>query len=453
MIGAASERESLGAFAPATTSAVTQEQAPPATWAATRVELAKLAVLPTTRIVLGVCLLAPLGFALVMRVQSAVPADTLFGRWAAASGFATSLTMLGFAGTWGLPILAGLIGGDSFSSEDRHGTWKTLLTRSCARGHIFLGKSLAVTALAVAALVVLALSSVVSAVALVGTDPLVGLSGQLVPAGDAARLVLASWGFMVLPMLVFVALAVFLSVVSRSGVVGVLGPAVIGLVLQLLSLLGSGEVVRAILPSTPFDAWHGLFTTPRHYDPLLRGAIASIAWIMLLAAASRSALRRRDFAGSDAVSSRPSRTPVRAAAVAAALVAVLAAAAGWGPTDVTAARLEQSIAPTFDNLVVLQYRRRTHSDQSTELHTRATCGRSGVTGTSRGPGEDWTCSLRVLRPQVSGAAVNLDVSVHANGCYTAQAPASLVGQQRLRDVNGSSFVNPVYAFEGCLGTP
>src|SRR5262249_31160894 len=173
-----------------------------------------------------------------MRVQNAVPADTLFGRWATTTGFATSLTVLGFAGSLGLPFLAGVLAGDVFSSEDRYGTWKTILTRSRTRDEIFVGKTVAAFASATVAVLVLGVSSLLSGVVLVGSSPLVGLSGQLV--GHAAWLVLASWAYTVLPTLVYVSLALLLSVVSRSGIVGVLGPTVVGLVMQLLALLGPG---------------------------------------------------------------------------------------------------------------------------------------------------------------------------------------------------------------------
>src|SRR6185503_437835 len=88
--------------------------------AALRVELAKLGQQLTIRALLAVCLLGPVAFALVMRVQSTVPADTLFGRWARTTGSATSLTVLSFATTFGLPLVAGVLAGDVFSSEDRH---------------------------------------------------------------------------------------------------------------------------------------------------------------------------------------------------------------------------------------------------------------------------------------------------------------------------------------------
>ena len=112
--------------------------------AAFRVERRKLANQLAPRLLALVCLLGPFAFAGVLRVQSGSPADSLYGVWVHTSGFAVSLVVLGFAGQWGLPLMAGVLAGDLFGSEDRHGTWKTVLTRSCTRRHLFAGKLLAV---------------------------------------------------------------------------------------------------------------------------------------------------------------------------------------------------------------------------------------------------------------------------------------------------------------------
>ena len=66
--------------------------------------------------------------------------------------------MLGFCGQWGLPLMAGVLAGDLFGSEDRYGTWKTVLTRSCTRRHLFAGKVLAAALFAVGLLALLALA-------------------------------------------------------------------------------------------------------------------------------------------------------------------------------------------------------------------------------------------------------------------------------------------------------
>jgi ABC-2 type transport system permease protein len=416
------------------------------------VELAKLTDQIIVRVLFAVCLLAPLGFALVMRIQGAVPADTLFGRWAKTSGFATSLTVLGFAGSLGLPFVAGVLSGDVFAGEDRNGTWKTILTRSCSRGEIFVGKVAAAAICAVGAVTLLALGSLVGGIALVGSDPVLGLSGQLVPGSRATWLVLASWAFTLLPTLVFTALGLLLSVVTRSGIVGVLGPAVVGLLVQLLSLAGPGEIVRALLPATPFDAWHGLFTEPMHGEPLLQGAVTSVAYIVLFLAVAWRVFRHRAVAGAETGPERRWRAPIRIAVAAAAIAVLLAVVGGRGPTAVTSHRLDASVSATFERLVSVQYRWRRHQNPPSNVGVRVgtSCHRAG--GKRNGPGDDWACAVQILSPSVSNAFVNLDVTVRANGCYSAQAPPAIVGPLLMQDVSGHTFTNPLFAFDGCFGT-
>jgi ABC-2 type transport system permease protein len=48
--------------------------------------------------------------------------------------------------------------------------------------------------------------------------------------------------------------------------------------------------------------------------------------------------------------------------------------------------------------------------------------------------------------------MTFDVSLRANGCYTAQGPPSIIGPLRIRDLRGRPFLNPLYAFDGCFGT-
>jgi ABC-2 type transport system permease protein len=165
---------------------------------AVQVEVAKLISQLPLRIVLAVSMVVRAAFAVVMRAGSTRPTDTLFGRWAGTAGFATSLTVLSWATAWGGPLLAGLFAGDIFASEDRNGTWKTILTRSCTRTRLFLGKAVAATLCVWFSFAAIAAVSVVAGLADVGSAPLVGLSGQLIGSGSALGLVAAGWGLSLL---------------------------------------------------------------------------------------------------------------------------------------------------------------------------------------------------------------------------------------------------------------
>jgi ABC-2 type transport system permease protein len=129
-----------------------------------------------------------------------MPTDTLFGRTVTDSGFAIPLVVLGFGALWPFAVLASIVGGDVFSAEDRHGTWKTVLTRSRSRGELFAGKVIAAFAFSVMALAVFGASSIAAGVLVVGTQPLIDLSGLLLQPADALPRVVAAWASVLLPM-------------------------------------------------------------------------------------------------------------------------------------------------------------------------------------------------------------------------------------------------------------
>jgi ABC-2 type transport system permease protein len=421
-----------------------------------RAERRKLLVQPSTRALALVCVLGPLAFAAILNRQSGVPADTLLGVWVHASGYAVSFVVLGFGGYLGFPVLAGVLAGDLFSSEDRYATWKTILARSCSRREVFAGKVLAAATLAVALVALIALSSLLAGLLFTGDQPLVGLGGNVLSSGECLWLVLASWLLSVPPVLAFVSLAVLFSVATRSGIVGVLGPVLVGLAMQLLELIGSGTWVHTVLVASAFDDWHGLLSAPRFYGPTIVGNCVCVVWVVACLGGSWLILHRRDFAGAP-VARRPGWVvPAWAVLGCAASIVVLGAATSLGPVAVTQARLEASISSAFNKLTVLQQKelgRRV--PQGAKLELRTSCGRHA--GKSEGPGDDWTCTMTVLNALPGSepflvTPVTYDVSAKSDGCYKADAPPSFVGQQMMTVAHGRSVVNPLYTIYACFDT-
>jgi len=237
---------------------------------ALRWETRKLRAQYRAKAVLIGALLGPIPVVVIIHGQSRPPKDTLFGRFATDNGFALALLVLGFASQWVLPLLTAVVAGDVFASEDTHGTWKTVLTRSTGRAKLFWA---------------------------VGHQPVIGLSGQTIAAGTAVQLVAASWASMLPPMIGFTCLAILLSVWSRNPAVGIAAPVVIGMVMQLVGSLGGIEAIRPLLLTTPFEAWHGLLTQPVFTGPLVQGVLVCAVWSLGSLAAAFTLLRRRDITG------------------------------------------------------------------------------------------------------------------------------------------------------------
>src|SRR4051812_29982587 len=267
------------------------------TGAVLRWEVRKLRAQLRTRAVLLAAVLAPIPVVFIVHGQSRPPKDTLFGRFATENGFALALLVLGFASQWVLPLLTAIVAGDLFASEDQHGTWKTVLTRSTSRAQLFWAKTLTACGFAAIVLALLAASTIATCWIVVGHQPLTGLSGQTIPAATALKLVTASWATMLPPMLGFTCLALLLSVWSRNPAVGIAAPVVIGMVMQLVGSLGGIETTRPFLLSTPFEAWHGLLTAPRFTGPLTEGVVVCAVWVLVSLTGAYLILRRRDITG------------------------------------------------------------------------------------------------------------------------------------------------------------
>lgn len=419
-------------------------------------EQRKLLAQTSTRIATLVCAVGPLTVALVLSKQSGVPGDSLLGTWMHSSGWAVGFVLLDFAGYLGFPVLAGLAAGDLFSCEDRYGTWKALLTRSCSRSDVFVAKVLAGSALASALAVLAAISSIAGGLLFVGSQPLVGLGGAVIPSGEAALLLLCSWLVSLPPLLGFVALATLLSVASRSGIVGVAGTAIVGLLMQLLAFVGNGSWTGSALLGSAFDDWHGLLASPRFYGPLGIALAVSLAWTVAALWASWAILRRREFAGPPVTRLRGWLPSARMALAVGAVFLVLIAAISSGPTTITRARLAGSISRNFEQLTLLQQRelgRSVPADPRVDLKTN--CVRRNHS--AGGPGDDWVCTMTLLTAQTGYnplelAQVAYDVSAKANGCYRADAPPTFVGEQTLTGADGARFVNPLFTIYGCFNT-
>ncbi|NUS17128.1 MAG: ABC transporter permease subunit [Streptomyces sp.] len=262
-----------------------------------RWEITKLAAQARSRYTLLACVLGPIAIVLIFNGQQTTPKDTIYGRQIHTTGYAMPLFLLAFASQWIFPVLASIVAGDIFANEDGHGTWKTILTRSVSRSQIFWAKTVTAVLFTIAEIIVLAATTIIASAALIGTQPLTGLSGQPIASAHALQLVVASWATALPPLIGFTALAVLLSVVTRNPSAGVAAPVVLGLVMSLLGTIGGFDLTRRFLLTTPLDSWHGLLTEHPFHGPLVFGLGVSAAWTLVCLAFAFFSLRRRDITG------------------------------------------------------------------------------------------------------------------------------------------------------------
>src|SRR5262245_47418501 len=177
-----------------------------------RFELVKLLSQWRIRVLLLACWIAPAVFVSAVSLQSTLPADTVFGRWMNATGWAGALVVLDFSRSWALPLLTALVAGDVFATEDRLGTWRHLLVAVRSPRRIFVAKGLASLTVLLLLVAGLAASGIGGGLAAAGDRPLIGLDGHLIAPASAAGTVLLAWACVLPPTLAFAAIGLLGSV-------------------------------------------------------------------------------------------------------------------------------------------------------------------------------------------------------------------------------------------------
>ncbi|MHB9857901.1 ABC transporter permease [Streptomyces sp. YIM S03343] len=419
-----------------------------------RFELVKLVSQWRIRLLLLACWTAPALFVIAVAQQSTLPSDTLFGRWMHATGWAGPLVVLGFAGTWALPLLTSVVAGDVFAAEDRLGTWRHLLVAVRSPRRIFAAKSLASLTVLLLLVAGLACSSTAGGLLAVGDRPLVGLDGHVLAPADAAGKVLLAWVCVLAPTLALAAIGLLGSVTLGRSPMGLLLPALVALAMQLAQMLPLPVVVRLSLPGYAFIAWNGLFTSPEQIGPLLIGIAVGLAWAVTATALACLLFLRRDFTGPahDGSGRRAVTTGVLPlVGLLAVTVAVVAPATGATGSGIEQDKVQRSIATAFAHLYRVQAGQLNRPDVTeAQLKAMAACDKGSVRVAPRGPGNDWHCVVSWHLPGVeaTGTAVyQLDMTSDGRFVADGDGPKDVNGYFLVRTPTGDA-PNPLWQFDG-----
>ncbi|MFD3457818.1 ABC transporter permease, partial [Streptomyces sp. NPDC058691] len=355
---------------------------------------------------------------------------------------------------WALPLLTSVVAGDVFASEDRLGTWRHLLVAVRSPRRIFAAKALASLTVILLLVAGLACSSSAGGLVAVGNQPLVGLDGHLLTAGDAAGKVLLAWVCVLAPTLALAAIGLLGSVALGRSPMGLLLPALVALAMQLAQMLPIPVAVRLALPGYAFISWNGLFTSPTQLGPLLIGIVVSLVWAAVATALAYLLFLRRDFTNLtyDGAGRRAVTVGVLPlAGLVAATVAVVAVTTGAPGSGIEQDKVERSVATAFAHL----YRRQTEQlnrPDVTEAQVRAaaTCSKGDVHDGAHGPGNDWHCVVSWHLPGVEAAGSAIyQLDVTSDGRYVADGdgPKEVNGYFLVRTPTGDA-PNPLWQFDG-----
>ena len=412
-------------------------------------ELTKISRQLRVRAVVVLCVAAPFLVLAAVKVQSAVPQDTLFGQWLHESGFALPMVVVGFTGQWVLPLLTCIVAGDIFAAEDHFGTWKTVLTRSRTarrpvRGEGSGGCELHDRGAGGSGLIESDRRSAPGEAAGGRTVRPTGARrsrhhpgfGQLGHAGPAAARLLCRGS------------AALGGVEERGGGHWRPGSARAGDATGIAgqsALDGTGSLAQHAVCrlARPVGGRAVLWSHPGRPDHLRR----------LVRCVCHGGLDYLPSSGvRGLVTVRGSRRGCSALAAVALAGGLLVSACS--STGVVPNRLQSSIAETFSNLYVLQQVQQGNPRPDVHaLRTKASCQKGTPSSPQNGAGDDWVCDITYL---VAGPATPVtaiyNVNVQTDGCYAADGdgPASVNGSRTITGPHYQAVVNPLWLIDGCF---
>ncbi|MGI8714036.1 MAG: ABC transporter permease [Solirubrobacteraceae bacterium] len=265
-----------------------------------RWELFKLRHQKRTYLGLGAAILVPILFVVAINLRrhhDRGGGGFAFSDYVDKSGLAIPLVILLFGAIWLFPLIAALVAGDIFASEDHNGTLKTILTRSLERWQLFTGKLLAAGSYAIVAIFLCGTVAVVAGSLQSGFNPLQSLSGSIVSAPKALGLVYASLLIYLIPIAAIVCIGLLLSAVTHNSAAAVVGTLMVSLLFQLIGILPGLGSLQPYLLSTQFNAWQGLLRTPIDWTPIIRAIWVCAIYGGLAGGAAFLSFVRRDVAG------------------------------------------------------------------------------------------------------------------------------------------------------------
>ena len=262
-----------------------------------RWELRKLRAQKRTYLGLGAAAAVPIIFAVALATQSGQPNDVAFGRYLHDTGLAIPLVLLLFGSVWMFPLITALVAGDIVAAEDRHGTLKTIFTRSVERHQIFLAKTLATASYAIVAIALMGVVAVVAGVLVSGFNPIITLTGTKVSAPRGLGLVWASLLVYLIPILSIACIGLLFSTLFRNSGAAVVSTLMFSLLIQLIGILPGLGALQPYLLSTQFEAWQGFLRVPVDWAPIVRAIWVCSLYALPALATALLVFLRRDVAG------------------------------------------------------------------------------------------------------------------------------------------------------------
>lgn len=240
-----------------------------------RGELRLLLTRRRNAILLGVLAVVPIFIGVAVKISNPQGGDgpQFIGR-VTGNGLFLVFTALTVAIPFFLPLVIGVVAGDSIAGEAGQGTLRYLLTIPVSRGRLLTVKTMAVATFTAVAVLVVAVAGLVTGAILFGVHSLVLLSGDTVGIGDALLRTLGVVVYVSIALFGLAAGGVLVSTLTENAIAAMAATVSIAVFSALLDAvpqlsaihpallthnwLGFGELLRTSVGNADLLRWSGI---------------------------------------------------------------------------------------------------------------------------------------------------------------------------------------------------
>jgi len=224
-------------------------------WRQYRAETGQMLTRRRNLILLGVLAIVPVVIGIAVKVSNPTGGDgPEFLNRITGNGLFLVFTAITVAIPFFLPLVVGVVAGDSIAGEAGLGTLRYLLTVPVSRGRLLTVKTLAVATFTFVAVLVVAIAGLVMGAALFGLHALVLLSGDTVGIGDALARTLGVVAYVGIALFGLAAGGLFVSTLTENPIAAM--ATTVGIAI-LSALLDAVPQLSAIHPALLTHNWLG----------------------------------------------------------------------------------------------------------------------------------------------------------------------------------------------------
>ncbi|MFD9123671.1 ABC transporter permease [Kitasatospora sp. NPDC059571] len=196
-----------------------------------------------------------------------------------------------------LPMTVGVVAGDAVAGEASGGTLRYLLVAPAGRTRLLAAKFTAAVAYCTAATGVIALSALATGAALFPLGEVTLLSGDTIGAGEALLRALLVALVVAASLLGLVAIGLFVSTLTTSGIAAMATTVVLVITVQILDTFPQLHAVQPFLFTHHWLSFSDLLRQPMHWDGVLQNLGLQAVYTAVFGSAAWARFSSRDVTG------------------------------------------------------------------------------------------------------------------------------------------------------------